>query len=339
MPRARATLATTTATLALLAAAPRAAAQDADDVDFLARRAAERCRRGEFERGLDLFRQALDHGRTPRALGEMASCELRVARWADAEAHLREALGMPEEGWLHRHRAEALVWLQEAQSHVGRLLLTGGVPNAEVRVGDRVVTPWPMTEPMVLPPGPTSIEVTAPGYRAWRRSVEVAPGGAVTREVIGLEREAVIEPSAPVVASTTCGHGLVLRGGLCYAPEGSPVRRRGVTGWQVAIGIGASVAAVAGGLAVGFAVDGASTESGYLARCGGEAVAASCTRDRADTQATLDAQASLVNGMLVVAGLGAALAITALVVDRSEASSSASSRRVALSASGLAVRW
>ncbi len=310
-------------------------AQDADDVDFLARRATDRCRRGEYERALDLFRQALDHGRTGRALGEMAACELRVARWADAEAHLREALALPDDNWVHRHRGDAVSWLAEAQSHVGRLMLTGGVPGVEVRVGGEVVTPWPMVEPMVLPPGMTLVEATAPGYRAWRRSLEVT-GGNVVREVIGLEREALLEPSTAAVPTAACGRGLVLRGGLCYAPEGGSLSRRGVSGWQVAIGIGASVAAIAGGLALGLGVDGASTESDYLARCGGDAVAASCVRDRVDTQASLDARASLVNGLWVVTGVGAALAITALVVDRTSPSAA---RRVALGPTGLLVRW
>ncbi len=336
MFRARAASAMVMATVAMMAPST-VCAQESDDVDFLARRATERCRRGEFERALDLFRQALDHGRTGRALGEMASCELRVARWADAEAHLREALALPDDNWVHRHRGDAVTWLAEAQSHVGRLMLTGGAPGVEVRVGNQVVTPWPMVEPMVLPPGTTLVEATASGYRGWRRSVEVT-GGNVAREEIVLERESVMEPSAPVAQTAACGRGLVLRGGLCYAPEGGLITRRGVSGWQVTIGIGASIAAIAGGLALGLGVDGASTESDYLARCGGEGVAASCVRERADTQAALDARASVVNGLWAVTGIGAALAVTALIVDRAS-SSSASTRRVAAGPSGLVVRW
>lgn len=335
MFRARATHAAAMMVVAVgLGSATPAHAQDADDVDFLARRANDRCRRGEYERALDLFRQALDHGRTGRALGEMGSCELRVTRWSDAETHLREALALPDDEWVRRHRGDLVTWLAEAQSHVGRLMLTGAVPGAEVRVGDRAVTPWPMTEPMVLPPGPTPVEASAPGYRTWRRTLEVA-GGNVTNEAISLEREAVMEPSAPVTHTVACGPGLVLRGGLCYSPEGGPMARRGVRGWQVAIGIGASIAVVAGALALGFGVDGASTESDYLSRCGGEAVAAGCVRDRADTQAELDARASLVNGLWAVTGVGAALAVTALIVDRA----SPGNRRVAMGPSGLVVRW
>lgn len=325
---------TATAMVAAMVGAGPAHAQDADDVDFLARRANDRCRRGEYERALDLFRQALDHGRTGRALGEMGSCELRVTRWADAEAHLREALALPDDEWVRRHRGDLVTWLAEAQSHVGRLMLTGGVPGLEVRVGDRAVTPWPMTEPMALPPGPTAVEASAPGYRTWRRTLEVTGGNTVS-EVIGMEREPVMEPSAPATQSVACGAGLVLRGGLCYAPEGGPAARRGVSGWQVAIGIGASIAVVAGALAVGFGVDGASTESDYLLRCGGEAVSPGCVRDRVDTQSELDARASLVNGLVAVTAVGAALAVTALIVDRSAPARA----RVAASASGLVVRW
>ncbi|MDB4931648.1 MAG: Dihydrolipoamide acetyltransferase, partial [Myxococcaceae bacterium] len=170
-------------------------AQDADDVDFLARRAAERCRRGEYERALELFRQALDHGRTARALGEMGACELRVARWTDAEAHLRDALALPADPWLHRHGSEAAGWLAEAQSHVGRLLLTGGVAGAEVRIADAVVGTLPLAEPLVVTPGLLQVEVRAAGHRTWRRSFDVL-GGAVTQEAVSLDRDLPVE-SAP----------------------------------------------------------------------------------------------------------------------------------------------
>jgi hypothetical protein len=320
--------------VAALLRAASGRAQDADDVDFLARRAAERCRRGEYERALELFRQALDHGRTARALGEMGACELRVARWADAEAHLRDALALAEDPWLHRHRADAAGWLAEARSHVARLQLLGGPAGAEVRVADAVVATLPMAEPIVVTPGLVQIEVRAAGHRPWRRSVDV-PGGGVTQEAVALERELPAASAAPAPGPVLCGAGAVMRGGMCYATDDGPSVRRGPRPWQVASWIGAGVAGVAGVTALVLGASGAGDESAYLQRCGGAAVPASCVRDRADTQAALDGRAGVVNGLAVAAGVGLALAVTALVVDRSGPRVG----RVAFGPSGLRVRW
>lgn len=320
--------------VALLGAASTCAAQDAGDVDFLARRAAERCRRGEYERGLELFRQALDHGRTARALGEMGACELRVARWTDAEAHLRAALALIDDPWLQRHRADAIAWLAEAQSHVARLHLIGGVAGAEVRVGERIVGTLPMPEPLLVTPGITQVEVRAAGHRAWRRALDV-PGGGVTREVVNLERDAPSEASSAAPPAVVCGPGSVLRRGLCYATEESTASRRGVRPWQVVTWIGGGVALIAGAAALGLGAAGASEESGYLQRCGGVGVPAACVRDRADTQAALDDRAGVVNGLAATAVVGLALAVTALVIDRA----TPRTRAVAVGPTGLRVQW
>ena len=332
--RARVSRAAMMVSLGLLGVATSASAQDADDVDFLARRAADRCRRGEYERGLELFRQALDHGRTARALGEMGACELRVARWVDAEAHLLAALAVADDPWLHRHRDEAVGWLAEAQSHVGRLQLIGGLPGAEVRVGERVIGALPMSGPLVVTPGLQQVEVRAPGHRTWRRTIEV-PGATVTREMVSLEREVVLAPSAPVAAPAGCGPGSIMRRGLCYATDDSPASRRGVRGWQAAAWIGGGVALVAGVSALGLGAAGASVESGFLQRCGGVGVPEACSRDRAETQSALDDRAVLVNGLAVAAGIGLALGVTALVLDRT----GPRMQRVALAPGGLRVRW
>lgn len=332
--RARVSRAAVMVSLAVLGADPWCGAQEAD-VNFLARRAAERCRRGEYERALGLFRQALDHGRTARALGEMGACELRVARWIDAEAHLRDALAMPDDPWLRRHRAEAAGWLAEAQSHVGRLQLTGGLPGAEVRVGESTVGTLPMAEPVIVTPGLVQVEVRAAGHRPWRRSLDVL-GGTVTQEPVSLERDVTFEPSIPSAAPVACGPGSVLRGGFCYATEGSPSSRRGARPWQVAAWIGGGFALAAGVSALALGAGGASMESGYLQRCGGVGVPAACAVDRAETQAALDDRAVLVNGLAAAAGLGVALAVTALVIDRA---APRMQQRVAVGPAGVRVRW
>ncbi len=315
-----------------LGVAPAAHAQDAGDAVFLGRRAAERCRRGEYERGLDLYRQAVEHGAGAHELGGMALCELHVARWTTAEAHFVAALAQGDARWLTRHRASLEAGLSEARSHIARLLLTGGVDGAEVRVGDTPLR-LPMTEPLVLEPGTVVVEVRAPGHRAWRRSVDLR-GGETTREAVSLEREVVFEvaPSAP--PSVTCVPGFVLRAGQCW-PTGEAATRRGSPVWRSTGWAALSLAVLAGGVAIGLGVDGASTESAYLDRCGGAGAPASCIQDRTSTQASLDDRATLVNAFVAVAGVGAAVALTALLVDRS----TSRGRYVAVAPGGVRIAW
>jgi hypothetical protein len=100
-----------------------------------------------------------------------------------------------------------------------------------------------------------------------------------------------IEASTPASAAVVCAPGSVLRSGFCYAVEGGPSYRRGLRPWQVTSIVAGGVALIAGVTALGLGVDGASTESDYLQRCGGVGVPVSCVGDRADTQAALDDRA------------------------------------------------
>ena len=178
-----------------------------------------------------------------------------------------------------------------------------------------------------------AVEVRAQGYRTWRRSIDVA-GGATTREAVALEPEVVIEavPSAPPVSF--CVPGFALRGGLCW-PVGEGPSSPGGRSWRVAGWVALGAAVVSGGAAIGLGLDGAATESAYLARCGGASVAPACAGDRALTQSALDDRASLVNGLWAAAGLSAAFAVTALLVD----GSTPRVRRVGFAPSGMRIAW
>ncbi len=202
-----------------LSAAPAAWAQTDDEAaEYELRRAVERCRRGDYDRALASFRQALDRASTGRGLAEMGLCEQRAQRWVEAEDHLQRALASTDP-WVADHRGAVELGLNEVSARVGRLALIGGPEGAELRVNGRPSGTLPMAQPLRLASGRVRLEATLRGWRPWRRELDLA-GGGTTHENVTMERE---EPSAPGPAGSAtvrCPPGLVARGGLCYAPEG-----------------------------------------------------------------------------------------------------------------------
>lgn len=324
----------TVAPIALaLALHARAAAAQHHDADHIARDAATQCERGDGDGAMEAFRRALAIEATGRVVGEMALCEHRMERWLDAEGHLRDALAMGDDAWLRHHRALLDAAMAETRLHVGDLTLTCSVEGAELRVNGEVVGRAPLAGALHIPSGVVRLEARAAGYRTWQRAIDL-PGGGVARENIGLERDVPVAAttSAPAVA---CPPGLVMRSGLCYAPEPTEEERSRIRPTQVMLWTGVAVTVLASGVALGVGLSGDSTESDYLSRCGGPAAPASCVQDRADLQGSLDAQAGIVNAMIAVAVLGAGTAVVGAVLDQRAARRA----RVALTGNGLRVSW
>lgn len=315
-----------------LALRARAAGAQHHEADRMARDAAARCERGDADGALEDFRQALAVEATGRVVGERALCEHRAERWLDAEAHLRDALAMADDAWVRHHRALLDAAAAETRLHLGDLTLTCSVEGAEVRVNGQPVGRTPLTSALHLPSGVVRVEVRAAGYRAWQRAIDL-PGGATAQENVGLERDVPVPSSTP--APVVCPPGLVLRAGLCYAPEPTEEERSRVRPTQVMLWSGVAVAVVASGVALGVGLSGDATESEYLSRCSGPGVPASCARDHDDTQGALDAQAGIVNAMIAVAVVGAGVAVAGAVLDQRAARRA----RVALTGHGLRVSW
>jgi TonB family protein len=80
---------------------------------------------------------------------------------------------------------------------LSRLTLTSEPQGARVLVGRRVQGVTPLD--LQLPPGPASLVVEKAGFRPWRRSLQLAPGGEVSLNAV-LEAEPMPERSPPSVA-------------------------------------------------------------------------------------------------------------------------------------------
>lgn len=321
--------------LCLCAARSARAQSDDEAAEYELRRAVERCRRGEYDRALASFRQALDRARSARAIAEMGLCEQRARRWVDAEDHLLQSLNAPD-AWVTEHRGSLELALNEVSARVGRLALIGGAEGAELRVNGEVVGALPMNQPLRLASGRVRLEATLRGWRPWRRELDLA-GGGTTHENVVMERDEDPAPRVAGAPTVRCPAGLVARDGLCYAPEGYRRGRSGIRPGQVTMIVGGSVAAVAGVVALALGVEGNSAESDFVSRCGGASAPASCVSERESLQSDLDGRATAVNAMIAVAGVGVAAAIVGLIVDQTSARPSPS--RFSLSASGVTLRW
>lgn len=227
--------------MGFLVASAIASAAWSQDADALIDRGVELRANGQDEVALQVFRQAWEARRSPRALVQIALAEQALGRWVDAEAHLAEALTDTRDPWLRRHLRTLRSALGEIRQHVGDLQLQGNVPGAEVLVGGRVVCTLPAT--LRVPTGAVTFTVRAPGYESVTRTVPVEVRSP-RREVVALEREAPVArtavalqtaPPGPRRGDTTSAAGL--------RPGASRVSTRRAVGYGLT-GVGAAALVV-----------------------------------------------------------------------------------------------
>ncbi len=289
----------------VLTAAPSAHAQSDEDPSALVRRGSELARRGDPQGAAEVLRAAIEAQRTGRALAELAYVEQALGRALDAETHLVEAQGFTEERWVRHHRREIEDALAVVRSSIGSVTITANVEGAEVRVNGASVGNAPLREPIRVPTGRCTVEVTAHGYRNASQTVTVLAGEPATA-AITLERDAPPPVEAP---PPRCAPTFTLRDGLCYPPEPPP---DAVSPFRWVTYISGGAAVISAGVAVGLWADGNGVESAYLARCGGANAPASCLDDYTSTQESLSSRAAAVNAMWVISGLTAATAIVSI---------------------------
>ncbi len=237
-----------TAVMASLVAAAMAPSAWSQDASALIDRGVELRAAGQDEAALQVFRQAWEARRSPRALAQIALAEQALGRWVDAETHLAEALSDEDDPWVRRRRRALQSALGEIRRHVGRLEVQGNVPGAEVLIGDRVVGVLPLAAMLHVQTGTVTITVRAAGYTPVTRTMSVEDR-TPQRQVVTLEREA---PADRVADSTRRTGALSLRSDGATTPDAaSPSRgssgastRRSV-GYGL-IGVGAAALVVAG---------------------------------------------------------------------------------------------
>jgi len=295
----------------MLLAASSAIAQPSD-ADILFRRVAELRQSGQYEAALRLATQAAEREDGPRAQGEIALCEVAMERWVAAETHLVAALAAPDDPWVSRRRLTLDGTLADVRQHLARVEFVRGPEGARVEVGGVALGVLPFREPVRVASGNVEIVVRAPGYREYRRAVQLFAGATHFEEVLmePLQAAARQAPTAP----PACGPGLVLRAGLCYAAEPAEGDDGGVRAGAVLLWGGAAATLVAAATAIGLGADGDRIAQGYIDRCA-TVYRPDCAGAYADAQQTLDGRAPAVNALIAVALVSAAVSVTGLVLE------------------------
>src|SRR5688500_8657616 len=84
----------------LLLAAPAA---EPSEADLIRRGVAER-EQGRDQAALELFREAFDRYRTPRAEAQLGLACQALGRWGEADAHVAAALAHESDPWISTNR-------------------------------------------------------------------------------------------------------------------------------------------------------------------------------------------------------------------------------------------
>lgn len=199
------------------------------------------------QEALPLFRQALKEQPTPRAFAQLGTCEQALGLWANAEAHMEEALAHPQDSWIQKNDAALRSALAYVQQRLGSIDVWGSPPGARVSIDGEFAAALPMSQRARAAVGKHAITIEAPGFLSETRSIEVQ-SGALVREHVALR--SIVAPasaSSPVSALGPTPQGSAPPPAVPHqevAPEGTAIHKKwwfwGIVG-AVTVAAGASV--------------------------------------------------------------------------------------------------
>lgn len=180
--------------------------------------------KGDYARAEVSFRAAWaikKHWQIAWMLGE---CESRLGKPTEAAQHLSIALAMmpPDEP----KRPDLVKALTDAKTKVHTVALTIEPAGAEILVNGATVGTAPLTTPIFLNGGASTIEVRKPGFETERLSVEGAPGAQLERHLQLHPNPSKPPPDAhrpvwpPIVLGVVAAAGVGLGIGLVVASVG-----------------------------------------------------------------------------------------------------------------------
>lgn len=239
-----------------LAAAPARAQEGSSEAELVRRGVAER-EQGRDQAALDLFRQAFERYRTPRAQAQMGLACQALGRWGEADQHVRAALAADTDSWILNNKKALEQALAVIGQRVGVLDIISNVAGTEVLVDGRLIGELPLRNPLRLSAGTAVVQVRAEGYAHVQRPVNVI-AGQLTREtfqLVPLARGVAAPPGPPPAPAFVETPAVAAE----PAPAPSLLQSR-------ALFIGAAAAtAVLGGLAIWSGLDTLSERDAYRA--------------------------------------------------------------------------
>ena len=125
------------------------------------------------EEALAKFERAHAIAPSPRTRAQIALAKQALGRWAAAETDLADALAAMADPWIAKHRAALEGALVTIRTHLGDLVVTGGVEGADVTVDGARVGALPLAGPVRLEVGTHTLEVTRRGFYSVSKPVAI----------------------------------------------------------------------------------------------------------------------------------------------------------------------
>jgi hypothetical protein len=154
---------------------------------------------------LEVFRQAFERWKAPKARAQMGLAEQALGRWVDAEAHLEEALAAADP-WISGNRGTLEHALGVIRDRLGSLEVLCDVPAAaaaEVIVDGQARGKLPLDRPLRVAAGTVMVQVQGKGFAPVHRHVTVLAGqlGRESFVLVPVAPEAPAAPASFVTAS------------------------------------------------------------------------------------------------------------------------------------------
>jgi hypothetical protein len=165
--------------IGIVGAAGVAHAGDSAQAEALIRQGVELRQQGRDAPALPLFQKAYDLVATPRTAGQLGCGEMALGYWLDAEQHLGEALAATDDPWVSKNLKTLKDALVRVRGNLGEIAVTGAPAGAKVTVNRRAVGVLPLATPVRVAKGKVDIEVSAPGFVAMTRSLQVEGGASL----------------------------------------------------------------------------------------------------------------------------------------------------------------
>jgi len=149
-----------------------ARAADDADVEALVHQGVELRKQGHNDLALPLLERAYYTAPSGRTAAQLGLVRLALDQWVEAEALLEKSLALGG-SWIEKYRSVLEDSIQQARSHIGRLLVKGTPPGASVVVDGATVGALPMASPVELAEGRRRLLVRASGFTDFAEEVVV----------------------------------------------------------------------------------------------------------------------------------------------------------------------
>jgi hypothetical protein len=177
----------------LMLAAPAAPPTESE----LIRRGVAEREQGRDQAALELFREAFERYRTPRAEAQMGLACQALGRWGEADLHVSSALAQASDPWIAANRKVLEQALAVIGQRVGTVEVMSNVPDTEILVDGRLVGQLPLRRPLRLAGGTAMLQARAEGYVPSQRPVNIVPGQLTRESFTLLPVSKAPEPTPP----------------------------------------------------------------------------------------------------------------------------------------------